>query len=852
MVVADRSADLPLGYPLDCEADVVLSDGGTAHIRPIRPDDAGRLVALHGRLSRESIYYRFFSPHPRLSEKEVAHFTTTDYVDRLALVLILGDEMIAVARFDRDPQHHDEAECAFTVDDAHQRRGIATLLLEHLASAAKLRGVIRFTAITLPDNRGMGLVFRQAGFAAKAGFADGVLTFTLQLDLSMEALETINAREQRAERRSIEPLLHPRSIAVIGASARPQSLGGAVVRNLVAHGFGGRIAPVNGRAEVVEAIAAVRTIEDVSGEIDLAVIAVPAAAVLDAVRSCGARRVHAVVVIAEGLAEADQREAVRIARSSGMRLVGPASLGVLRISEGEAMHATFASTAPVAGRVALVAQSGPLAGALIERATRLGIGFSSIVSLGERADVSANDLLQYWADDPDTGVVMMFGESFGNPRKFSRIVHRVARQVPIVTMSPPDASRLSASADEDVYRQLGVLRVGSVEELLDVTRLLERQPVPRARTLAVISNASSPAALAAREARRLGLDVAQVTDLGFAASADDYAKAVATAGDAAMAIIIYAPPMGGDSAAVAEAAVRAAAEGMTLAGVFVGVNPTVSPMPTFLFPESAVGALSHAAAHGAWLARDPSPLEPPEMDLARVRSIVLDPLESSRADAAVQLTWPQSMDLLDALGLQIAPGLVVNDVEAAAEAAVRLGFPVALKVLGAPLRGRSEAGGVALDLQTEDDLRQSYARMQLSEEVTPGTALVQRMADTGVEAIITVDADPVFGRVVSIGLGGILADHIGGRSSAALPLSRADAVDLVHRSTLGDVVRERGLDIDAVVDAVIRIAAGVDATPEIVRLRCNPILVARHGAAVLSARCAVALATEAVLPSRRL
>lgn len=849
--------DLPAGYPADCEADVVLSDGGTAHVRPIRPDDGERLVALHGRLSRESIYYRFFSPHPRLSEKEVRHFTTTDFVNRLALVLMLGDEMIAVARYDRDLENLDEAEAAFVVDDAHQRRGIATLLLEHLASAARRRGIIRFTAITLPDNRAMGIVFRHAGFASKAGFADGVLAFTLQLDLSDEALEKIAAREQQAERRSIEPVLHPASIAVIGASSGAQSLGGAVVRNLLAHNFGGSLTPVTRTSAEVAGIATVATIDDVPGDVDLAVIAVPAGAVLEVVRACGARHVRAVVVIAEGLSPADQREAARLARGSGMRLVGPASLGVLTVGMEHSMHATFASTAPVPGRVALVAQSGPLAGALIERATRLGIGFSSIVSLGERADVSANDLLQYWADDPATGVVMMFGESFGNPRKFARIVRRIAHRVPIVTMSSPDSMLGQHAGDEDVYRQLGVIRVGSVEELLDVARLLERQPVPHDKSLAVISNATSPSLLAAREARRLGLQVVHVADLGFAAEADAYSAAVAAATDAAMVLVIYAPPLGGDAAAIA-AAVQAAGSSKTMAGVFVGVHATVSSIPTFLFPESAVGALAQVAGYGVWRAREHTLAAHPDIDSGRARSLVLGLLETQEAPDGrtvpdhVELSWSQAASLLDALGVPVAVGEVVTSMDGAAAAANRLGFPVALKALGARLRGRSEAGGVALDLQTEGDLRSSYARIQMSMGKAFDIALVQKMADAGVEAVITVEPDPVFGRVVGVGLGGILADYIGRRSKRALPLSAADAVELVHESTLGAVLRERGLDTDAVVDAVMRIAAGIDALPEIRLLRCNPVLVSNAGAAVLGVRCEIELASEPTLPSRRL
>ncbi len=496
------------------ESDVVLADGGTVHVRPIRPDDAGRFVAFHQGLSPETRYYRFFTPKPRLSDKEIEHFTTVDFRERAALIALLDDEIIAVARFDRWPGR-DEAEVAFTVTDAHHGRGVSTLLLEHLAAIARELGIARFTAEVLPDNRPMLGVFRAAGFEVSTQFSSGIIDVAFDLDPTLRFIESVERREQRAESRSIARLVRPRSVAVIGASDTVGSVGRAVFRNLLAGGFNGPVYPVNPTVPHVASVPAFATVGDIVDDVHLAVIAVPASEVVTVVEQCAAKRVRGVVVIATGFADAGpdgaqaERDLVELARGRGMRLIGPASMGIVATGASSTMLASFAQVPVARGRVAVSLQSGPLGIGLLELAHRLGVGISSFCSLGNKADVSANDFLNFWDDDPDTAVVLLYTESFGNPVKFGRIARRVSRRKPIVAVKSGRGLPDDVAADA-LYQQAGVIRVDSVHQLFDVGRVLDGQPLPRGDRVAVVANADSPAILALDALRAAHLQAAEL------------------------------------------------------------------------------------------------------------------------------------------------------------------------------------------------------------------------------------------------------------------------------------------------------------------------------------------------------
>ena len=479
------------------DTDVLLADGSTARVRPIRPDDADALRALHARLSPESVILRFFGPHPRLSAAEVERFTHVDGVDRLALVAERAEDLVAVARYDRSPGA-EEAEVAFVVDDAFQGRGLGTILLEHLASWARTRGIRRFVADTLAENFRMLGVFRDAGFARQFSRSSEVMRVVLDIAPSAEARGAADERDRRAVVRSMDRLLRPSSIAVVGASRDPGTIGHQLVVNLLAGGFTGPVYPVNPSATSVAGVPAWPRLDAVPAPVDLAVVAVPADAVAGVVEDCGHGGVGALVVISAGFAEtgapgaARQRALTHLAHANGMRMVGPNCFGVVNTDASISMNATFAPTPPVRGPIGFASQSGGLGIAILGEAGARGLGLSSFVSLGNKADVSGNDALLWWEQDPATDVVLLYLESFGNPRRFGRVAGRLSRTKPIVavksgrsTAGVRGASSHTAAlagadaAVEALFQRTGVIRADTIEELFDLAMLLDSQPAPR-------------------------------------------------------------------------------------------------------------------------------------------------------------------------------------------------------------------------------------------------------------------------------------------------------------------------------------------------------------------------------------
>ncbi|HEY9558801.1 MAG TPA: GNAT family N-acetyltransferase, partial [Acidimicrobiales bacterium] len=491
---------VPEGYPAAYEADVVLTDGATAHVRPIRPGDGDLLLAFHERQSPQSIYYRYFSPRPRLSDKDVERLINVDYVDRMALIALRGDDMIGVARYDRW-RHRGEAEVAFFVDDANHGRGLATLLLEHLAVRAREIGLTAFTASVLPENRKMIGVFTQAGFETVTKFADGVIEVRLGLSPTSEAEAKIADRARAAASEAVRRLLSPNSVAVIGASRERGTISRDLLNNLQASGFEGPIYPVNPSAHHVGSVRSFPSVLDVPDDVDLAVIVVPAEKVAEVMEECGRKRVYGAVVLSAGFAEqgeagaALEAEVLRVARSWGIRLVGPNCLGIINTDPSVRLHATFAPVVPRRGRVSLLSESGMVGAAIIARAREVGVGISSFVALGNRADVSGNDMLQYWADDDHTDVVCMYIESFGNARHFSRLARQLTRAKPVVAVKTGLApggeglATLGDDTDEVLLRQTGVIEAPTLTSLLATARLLISQPLPAGRRVAVLGNA---------------------------------------------------------------------------------------------------------------------------------------------------------------------------------------------------------------------------------------------------------------------------------------------------------------------------------------------------------------------------
>lgn len=446
-------SDAERDYPVHWEADVVLRDGGIAHVRPIAPDDAGRLVSFYEKVSDESKYYRFFAPYPRLSDRDVHRFTHHDYHDRVGLAALVGGEFIATVRYDRTDDG--EAEVAFLVQDAHQGRGVASALMEHIAAVAQERGIRRFIAEVLPANRKMIKVFTDAGYTQQRSFTDGVVRLEFDLEPTEQSLAVMRAREQRAEARSVQRLLAPASVAVIGAGRRPGGVGRGVLRNIVAGGYTGRVHAVNRsfpedlRTLEPEGVPAHRSVAEIPDTVDLAVIAVPADDVAEAVDACGRHGVLGLLVISSGYAESGaegrrrQRALVRQALTYGMRVIGPNAFGILNSADDVRLNASLSPETPDAGRLGLFTQSGAIGIALLSGLRRRGAGLSSFVSAGNRADVSGNDILQFWYDDPATDVALLYLETLGNPRKFYRLARRTAAVKPVVAVK---GARHSAAA----------------------------------------------------------------------------------------------------------------------------------------------------------------------------------------------------------------------------------------------------------------------------------------------------------------------------------------------------------------------------------------------------------------------
>ena len=428
-------------YPSEYELDVALRDGGGARIRPIKPGDGHLLVEFFERLGPESRYFRFFRIKETLEPKEVEYFTNVDYSDRMALIAVLDGRMIGLASYDREPDKNGTAEVAFAVADEHQGRGIGTQLLQLLTNYARSHGVQHFEAFVLPENRQMMRLFRNSGYELTRTIDEGVFTVDFPVAESEGMLHAEWEREKRAVAASILPLFFPRSVAVIGASTDAASIGGTPLpKHPVNGGFTGPLYPVNPKAKVISSVRAYPTIGEVPDEVDLAYIVVPQAYVIDVARQCAEAGVRGIVVISAGFSETGddgaklEAELLEIVRDSGMRMVGPNCMGLLNTAPSVQLNGTFAPVYPPAGNVAMSSQSGALGIAILDYATRNNIGISQFVSVGNKADVSGNDLILAWEDDPQTDVITLYLESFGNPRKFSRIARRIGRRKPIIAV----------------------------------------------------------------------------------------------------------------------------------------------------------------------------------------------------------------------------------------------------------------------------------------------------------------------------------------------------------------------------------------------------------------------------------
>ena len=874
--MADARDRLP-GYATAWEADVVLRDGSVAHVRPIVPADAEGIKAFHGRQSAESIYLRFFAPLRELSERDVFRFTNVDHRSRVALVATVRGDIVGIGRFDKIDAA--SAEVAFNISDHFQGRGVGSVLLEHLAMIGQEVGVARFVAEVLPQNRKMINVFTEAGYEVRHRFEDGVIAVSFDIRPTEASHAVRLAREHRAESVSVRSVLFPASVAVIGASRRESSVGHRFLRNLLDGPFQGPVYAVNTEALEVLGLPAHARIGEIAGAVDLAVVAVPAGAVLQVIEDCAAKGVRTVLVASAGFAESGpagtelQEELRRRARENGMRVVGPNSFGVINTSPEVHLNASLAPQMPRPGALGLFAQSGALGIAVLASAARRGLGVSVFASAGNRVDVSGNDLMQYWLEDPRTDVVGLYLESMGNPRKFSRIARELALTKPVVVVSsgissygvPPGhrtrPTHVPPEAFDAMLRQAGVIRVENIHQLFDVAQLLLHQPLPRGPRVAIVGNSDALGTLTAQAAVSWGLDVVHgPVSLPTEARAGQFSKALQEAFDdpeVDSVLTCFIPPLETlDEEVIAAVRDISYAAPKPCLATFLGMHGVSEALalgspddlrrrivPSYGMPEDAVRALAAATRHGQWRARDRGlPVAPVGIDRGRAEALVEAVLV--RAPEGRPLTRVEATELLAAYGIQLWAARQVDTADEAAAAAGELGYPVILKTMSPILRHQPGIIGVRGDLEGPEAVRTAVdsLRSRLG-PIADGQLVVQRMALPGVSCVLTSNEDPLFGPVVSFSVAGPPTDLLGDIAHRIPPLTDVDVSELISSVRAAPLLHgHRGampVHRAALSDLVARVSCLADDLPEVDHVHLNPVNAWSGGVDVLDAEVSV-------------
>jgi acyl-CoA synthetase (NDP forming)/RimJ/RimL family protein N-acetyltransferase len=864
--------------------DVLASDGSVVRIRPVRADDEPALSAMNKRVSDESIYLRFFGIS-RLMADEYTHHLAAEHDGHVALVAEYGEDLVGIASY--EILRAGEAEMAFLLQDSVHGKGIGTLLLEQLAATARENGIQRLRADTLGENAKMLRVLADSGFEQVRKLDSGVVELVLDTAYHPLTLEKMADRERAAENRSLQRVFSPRTVAVVGAGRKPGGIGHEVLRNIVTGGFTGTAYAVNPHATRIADVAAYPTIEAVPQTVDLAVIAVPAEQVAGVLAQCGAAGVGGAVVLTAGFSELGatgrelQREMLAVARRHSIRLIGPNCLGLVNTAAEIRLNATFAEVSPRPGVLAIAAQSGAVGIAVLEHAGRTGLGISEFVSLGNKVDVSGNDVLLHWWSEPRTAVIGLYLESFGNPRKFGGLARMIGRSKPILVVKGgrsaggrrAGASHTAAAATPEtavdaLFAQSGVLRMDTIEELVETARVLAVPPLPRGRRVAVVGNAGGAGILAADAAGRLGLELPELSDgvqrrleeagavatgnpvdLGAAASPKSLAQAlqvIMDSGEVDSVVVNYAVTRAGRVEDIYDTIAAAAAPADLPIVVNCVGSPHATPeiglldgrrLPVFPFPESAVRALAHAVRYAEWRARPQGVVpELARVDVAGARGVVRQFFQESPDGG-----WAdprQANQLLRRAGISVVQVVTAASRSEAIAAAEQAGYPVALKTAAPGVVHKTDIGGVRIGLANAMELGKAY------EEVTKAAGdphvVVQAMAPSGTELVIGAVRDPLFGPLVMAGSGGTLTDLLADRQWRGLPLTDLDAADMVRSLRCAPLLAGyRGADAAdqaAVVDVIHRIAWLAEQVPELAELDINPLVAGPSGAFAVDVR----------------
>jgi acetyl coenzyme A synthetase (ADP forming)-like protein len=873
---------------------VVLRDGSTVRLRPVRPEDEAALREFFAALDARSRAFRFFSGAVDV-ERVATSLADVDYGERYGLVAVRGeDRVIGHGLYVGGPG--DRAEVAFAIAAEMQGKGLGTILLAHLAEVAGEHGYATFVADVLPQNRRMIEMFRESGLPTQVRSEPGVLRVEMPTSFSAAARERFEDRDRLAAQAAVRAVFEPASVALVGASRKPGSVGAEVLRNLVESGYGGALYPINPGAEELLGVRAYPSLAAVPGEVELAVIAVPAAAVIETAREAAARGARTLVVLSAGFSETGEEgtrrehELLAVCRETGMRLVGPNCLGLLSTDEEAPLNATFIPDPPPPGRVAFASQSGALGLALAEFSRERLLGVSSFVSLGNRADVTANDFLEFWEEDGRTSAALMYIESFSNPRRFSRVSRRVGRKLPVVAMksgrsaagaraASSHTGALLAASDRTVdalFAQSGVVRAETLAEMLDLAALFSAQPLPAGPRVAIVTNAGGPGIMCADACDAVGLEVPETppevrealrkfanpaaglgnpVDLIASASPEEFRQAIValSAWEGIDAIIsIFIRPLATSTEEVAAAIGAAAGElarPIPLQAVFMTTGARAplaqaAKVPIHVQPESAAQALGKAVAYAEWRRRPaPEPAEVGDVDSDEVAALIAEALAEGRE-------WLEAGEcerVLRCYGVATPESRTVANPATAGAAAAELGGRVALKAHGAGILHKSELGAVAVGLAGAEEVEAAAERMSATlatQDLAPECFLVQQMVEDGIELLVGVASDPVIGPVVACGAGGTAVELLGDVALRVCPLTSTDATEMIHSlQTFPLLTGFRGSEptnLQALEDLVLRIAALADTHHEIVELDLNPVLATPTAAIAADARIRIA------------
>lgn len=883
-----RSLFLPQLYQDSVESGrLILRDGSTATIQVVQAKDQQSVRSFFDRLSPESRYSRFFS-FAAPDENLLKSLCTPDPLRQLSLMVSrnVGGEPRIIAVGSYIVTDEKAAEVAMAVEDVFHGKGLGTHLLERLALLAARNGITQFWATTHATNQPMLEIFRSSGFEVHERRENGYVQVDFSILPTKESVERSEMLDRIFTAASLRPFFKPKSVAVVGASRDSSSIGYRILQALILSGFQGPVYPVNPKATVVGSIRAYPSVEELPEAVDLAVIVVPAQQVLDVVDDCAQRGVKALVVISAGFAEIGaegqelQGRLLEKVRGYGLRMVGPNCMGIMNSEPTVRLNASFSPVYPLPGRVAMSSQSGALGLAILEFARQRNLGLSTFISVGNKADVSGNDLLQYWEGDEDTDVILLYLESFGNPRRFARIARRVSRLKPIVAVKSgrtlagkrAAGSHTAALAASDVavdalFRQTGVIRANTLEEMFDLASALGSQPLPKGRRVGIITNAGGPGILCADMCEANHLIVPELSartrsklakilppaaglsnpvDMIASASPEQYRQTIETvlkASEVDAVIVIYIPVvMQLDS--MMDAIRKGISSGragsgagkpvfaclMTDKGISTRIELKKECIPTYLFPESAAQVLGKISDYAEWR-RQPSGMIPdfenihPEKSREICRTVL-------QQRGPGWLSVQETRSVLSAMNLPLPAGGVATTPESAVKLAEQIAFPVAVKLASHSIVHKTEIGGVHLHLANAQEVRRAFERIReklVSEkrEQEMEGVLVQPMLTGGVELMIGVADDPLFGPLIAFGLGGIHVEILGDVCFRVTPLTDHDASEMV-RSIRGYRLLEgyRGhapADIPALQDLLLRISRLVQEVPEISEMDLNPI-----------------------------